>query len=41
MQIDDFLRLVRNRRSIRNFKTDPVPDELINKILETARWAMS
>lgn len=41
MQIDDFLGLVRNRRSIRNFKTDPVSDDLINKILETARWAMS
>ncbi|UCG64207.1 MAG: nitroreductase family protein [Deltaproteobacteria bacterium] len=41
IEIDDFLRLVRNRRSIRNFKPDPVPDELINKILEAARWAMS
>jgi nitroreductase len=41
MQIDDFLQLVRNRRCIRNFKPDPVPDELIDKILEAARWAMS
>ncbi|MCJ7595315.1 MAG: nitroreductase family protein [Desulfobacterales bacterium] len=41
MQIDEFMQLVRNRRCIRNFKPDPVPDELINKILETARWAMS
>lgn len=41
MQIDDFLDLVRKRRSIRAFKPDPVPDEYIQKILEAARWAMS
>ena len=41
MQIDEFLQLVRNRRCIRNFKPDPVPDEVIQKILEAARWAMS
>jgi nitroreductase len=41
MQIDDFLQLVRSRRCIRDFKSDPIPDELINKILEAARWAMS
>ncbi len=41
IEIDDFLKLVRNRRSIRNLKSDPVPDEVINKILEAARWAMS
>ena len=39
--MDDFLELVRNRRSIRNLKPDPVPDEVIEKILEAARWAMS
>lgn len=41
MQIDEFLELVRRRRSIRQFKPDPVPDEHIEKILEAARWAMS
>ena len=41
MQIDDFLELVRKRRSIRKFKPDPVPDELVEKILEAGRWAMS
>ena len=35
------LELVMKRRSIRNFKTDDVPDELIKKILEVARWAPS
>ena len=41
MDIDSFLALTRNRRSMRRFKTDPVPDEIINKILECARWSMS
>lgn len=41
MEYDDFLKIIRSRRSIRNFKTDPVPDEYIEKILEAARWAMS
>lgn len=41
MQIDEFLDLLRKRRSIRRFKRDPVPDEYIRKILEAARWAMS
>ena len=41
MQIDEVLKLVKKRRNIRRFKPDPVPDELLNKILETARWAMS
>jgi len=33
--------LVKGRRSIRQFKPDPVSDEDIQKILETARWAPS
>ena len=41
LQIDDFLELVRKRRSIRRFKSDPIPDEYVGKILEAARWAMS
>lgn len=41
MDIDQFLELARKRRSIRKFKTDPVPEEYIEKILEAARWAMS
>ncbi len=35
------LDLVKKRRSIRRFKTDPVSDELILQILEIARWAPS
>jgi 5,6-dimethylbenzimidazole synthase len=35
------LEISKQRRSIRRFKTDPVPDEHIEVILECARWAMS
>jgi nitroreductase len=41
MKYDDFLELMRYRRSIRNFKPDPVPDEYITKILDAAHYAMS
>jgi nitroreductase len=41
MQIDHFLELVKKRRSVREFKPDPIPDEYIEKILEAGRWAMS
>ncbi|MBI2934136.1 MAG: nitroreductase family protein [Chloroflexi bacterium] len=41
MNIDDFLRLVRSRRSIRHFKPDPVPDQYVEQILDAGRWAMS
>jgi nitroreductase len=35
------LGLVQFRRSIRKLRADPVPDELIERILEAARWAPS
>ncbi|MDP2644485.1 MAG: nitroreductase family protein [Desulfobacterales bacterium] len=41
IEIDEFLKFVRERRTIRNFKTDPVPDDTVEKILEAARWAPS
>ena len=41
MQIDEFLELVKKRRSIRRFKPDPIPDGYVEKIIEAARWAMS
>jgi nitroreductase len=41
MQIDNFLELAQSRRSVRRFKPDPVPLELLEKILEAGRWAMS
>jgi len=41
MDIDQFLGLLKKRRSMRLFKPDPVPDESVEKILECARWSMS
>ncbi|MCL2149650.1 MAG: nitroreductase family protein [Dehalococcoidia bacterium] len=41
MQIDNFVELTRARRSVRRFKPDPVAPELLEKILEAGRWAMS
>jgi nitroreductase len=41
MNIDDFLELVHTRRSMRRFKPETIPQELLEKILEAGRWAMS
>ncbi|MFC1872276.1 nitroreductase family protein [Chloroflexota bacterium] len=41
MQFDEFLELVKKRRSIRRFKPDPVPDEYVEKMIEAARWSPS
>jgi nitroreductase len=41
MNYEDFLRLVQSRRSIRLLKSDPLPDEYIDRIIEAARWAPS
>jgi 5,6-dimethylbenzimidazole synthase len=41
MPYDAFIELVRNRRSVRNVKSDPIPDEFVTKILEAGRWGMS
>jgi nitroreductase len=39
MKYDDLMELFKTRRSIRKFKPDPVPDEVIDKIIEAARLA--
>jgi nitroreductase len=41
MNYANFLELVKNRRSIRNFRPDPVSDGDIDKIIEAAHWAPS
>jgi len=38
---DILLELVKKRRTVRQFKSDPVPDECITRIIEVARWAPS
>ncbi len=37
--MEDFLDILSSRKSIRRYKPDPVPDEMLDKILEAARWA--
>ncbi|MDP2720054.1 MAG: nitroreductase family protein [Dehalococcoidia bacterium] len=41
MTYEDFLELVKKRRSIRRFKPDPLPDDYVEKIIEAARWSPS
>jgi nitroreductase len=41
MNYNDLLELVKSRRSTRSLKSDPLPDEIIDKIIEAARWAPS
>ncbi len=41
MQFEDFFNVITSRRSIRSFKSDPVPDDNIDKIIESAGWAPS
>jgi nicotinate-nucleotide--dimethylbenzimidazole phosphoribosyltransferase len=38
---DNLLDIVKMRRNVRQFKTDPVPDEYIKRIVEVAKWAPS
>ncbi len=38
-QYNDILDVISGRKSIRRYKPDPVPDEMIDRILESARWA--
>lgn len=37
----DILDVINTRKSIRRYTPDPIPDEIIDKILEAARWAPS
>jgi nitroreductase len=37
--IDSFWEVIKNRRSVRNFKPDPVPEEHLLKIVDAARMA--
>lgn len=37
----DVFEAIRNRRSIRHYSETPVSDEILNQVLEAARWAPS
>ena len=39
--LDDFETLVKSRRSTRNFKPDPVPADLLDRLIDIARWSPS
>ena len=39
MEYEEFLEFVKGRRTLRAIKPDPIPDELVDKLLEAARWA--
>ena len=41
MEYDNILSIIKRRRSIRKYKSDPVSMEDVNKILDAARWAPS
>ena len=41
MEYENLLEIVKNRRSIRKFNPEPIPDEYVDKIIEAARWAPS
>lgn len=37
----DAIHCIKTRRSVRNFKPDKIPDDILGKILEAATWAPS
>lgn len=41
MDYDQLIEVIRSRRSVRNYKPDPVSDEVINQVIEAAKWAPS
>ncbi len=41
MDYDSFKGLIQKRRTIRKFKPESIPDEYVDKVIETARWAPS
>ena len=41
MDYETLLDFLRNRRTIRRFKPDPVPEDLVDQVIEAARWAPS
>ena len=39
MEYEELLELAKGRRTFRAIKPDPIPDEVVEKLLEAARWA--
>ncbi len=41
MDYEAFLEFVKTRRTIRAIKPDPIPDDVVDRLIEAARWAPS
>ncbi len=41
MNLDEFERLTKRRRATRHFRSDPIPEALLNRLLDIAHWAPS
>lgn len=41
LDLDAFEKLALRRRSVRDFRSDPIADELLERLLNVARWAPS
>jgi nitroreductase len=41
LYMGDIYDLIKQRRSVRNFKQDPIGDDVLQRVLETALWAPS
>ncbi len=41
MDYENLLKVIKQRRSIRKYKSEPVPIDIVMKVLEAARWAPS
>src|SRR5271170_6535096 len=41
INLDEFESLAKSRRAVRHFKPDPVPTELLERLIDVARWAPS
>jgi nitroreductase len=41
MNYENFMNIVRSRRSIRSHKPDPINDEIIKQVIEAGKWAPS
>ena len=39
MEYEGLMEIIKQRRSTRVYKPDPIPDEFISKVIEAARWA--
>jgi nitroreductase len=39
VEYDELLELFKGRRTLRAIKPDPLPEDVVNKLLEAARWA--